>query len=61
VEVFSHDIAREPGSGWANISLGQVGTGTKKRVVIELKAIRPDPGAAWGDASRTTFQLSRPD
>jgi hypothetical protein len=25
VEVFSHDFAKEPGSGWANIPLGNVG------------------------------------
>ena len=62
VEVFSHDIAREPGTGWANISLGNVGTGTTRRhVVIELKALQPDPGASWGDASQTTVQLSRPE
>jgi hypothetical protein len=57
-EVFSQDIAQEPGiGGWASIPLGQVGTGTKKRVVIEVKAIQPDPGSGWGDAARTTFQL----
>ena len=59
-EVLSHDIAQEPGSGWANIPLGNVGRGTKRKVVIEVKAIHPEPGWAWGDAARTTFQLSRP-
>jgi hypothetical protein len=57
-EVFSQDIAREPGSGWANIPLGDVGMGTKKSVVIEVKAIHPDPGAGWGDNALTTFQLA---
>jgi len=61
VEVYSHDIAREPGSGWADIPLGKVGAGTKRMVVIQVKAINPDPGPAWGDAARTTFQLSRPN
>jgi hypothetical protein len=60
-EVLSHDIAQEPGTGWANIPLGLVGTGTRKKVVIEVRAIRPDPGADWSDAARTTFQLVRPD
>jgi hypothetical protein len=58
-EVLSHDIAQEPGTGWANIPLGLVGTGTRRRVVIEVRAIRPDPGADWSDAARTTFQLMR--
>ena len=60
VEVLSHDIAEEPGSGWASIPLGNVGAGTHRKIVIEVKAIHPDPGAAWGNAARTTFQLSRP-
>jgi hypothetical protein len=59
VEVYSHDIAKEPGSGWANLPLGDVGEGTKRKVVIEVKAIRPDPGPGWGNAAVTTFQLSR--
>jgi hypothetical protein len=58
VEVFSHDIAEAPGSGWGNIPLGNVGMGTRRKVVIEVKAIRPDPGANWGDAAQTTFQLA---
>jgi hypothetical protein len=58
-EVYSHDIAKEPGSGWANVPLGNVGEGTKRRVVIEVKALRPDPGPGWGNAAVTTFQLSR--
>jgi hypothetical protein len=60
VEVYSHDIARDPGSGWANIPLGNVGSATKRRVVIQVKAIQPAIGPAWGEAARTTFQLLRP-
>jgi hypothetical protein len=59
VEVYSHDIAREPGSGWAKIPLGDVGAGTKRKVVIEVKAVQPDRGPGWGNAAVTTFQLSR--
>jgi hypothetical protein len=59
VEVFSHDIAKEPGSGWAHISLGNVGEGTRRKLVIEVKALHPDPGPGWGNAAVTTFQLSR--
>jgi hypothetical protein len=57
-EIYSHDIAQAPGSGWANIPLGDVGEGTKRRVVIEVKAVHPDPGASWGAATPTTFRLA---
>lgn len=57
-EVFSHDVAQEPWSGWMRIPLGLVGKGTKKSLVIEVKAVRPDSGMAWGDYARTTFQLA---
>lgn len=60
VEVYVHDLAKDPGGGWAKIPLGDVGTGTKHKVVIEVKALRPDPGPGWGNAAVTTFQLSRP-
>jgi len=59
-EVWTHDIGREAGTGWANIPLGNVGAATKRQVVIAVKAVRPDPGADWGDAARTTFRLARP-
>jgi hypothetical protein len=58
-EIFYHDIGQEPQSGWVNIPLGNVGDGIKKRVVIEVKAINPEPGAGWAYNSRTSFQLSR--
>jgi hypothetical protein len=56
-EVFSEDIAQEPGSGWSNIPLGNVGTGTKRKIAIEVNALHPDPGWGWGDAGQTKFQL----
>ena len=52
-------VAKDPGSGWAKIPLGDVGDGTKRKVVIEVKALRPDVGPGWGNAAVTTFQLSR--
>jgi hypothetical protein len=60
VEVYSHDIAEIPGSGWANIPLGNVGMGTRRKVLIEVRALSPDPGANWGGAAQTTFQLIEP-
>ena len=58
-EVFHHDIAGEPGSGWASIPLAPGGVGTKRRLTIQVQAMRPDPGWDWGDAAATTFQLVR--
>jgi hypothetical protein len=57
-EVFSHDIAQLAGSGWASIPLGSVGMGTKRKVVVEVKALKPDPGWSWGAATPATFQLA---
>ena len=57
-ELFRHDLAAQPGSGWFEIPLGFVGEGTNKSVLIEIIAVRPDPGWEWGLASRTTFQLA---
>jgi hypothetical protein len=53
VEALAHDVAAEPGTGWSEIPLGP---GTKK-VLIEIAAVQPDPGAAWGEAVQTEIQL----
>jgi hypothetical protein len=58
-QVLYHDIAKDPGQGWAKIPLGNIGEGTKRKVVVEVKAIHPEPGSGWGSAAATTFQLSR--
>ena len=58
-EVFSHDMAQTPWSGWANIPLGYVGMGTKRKVAIEVKAIHPTPGEDWGFAALARFRLAR--
>ena len=58
-EVYYQDLGQEPGSGWANIPLGNVGVGTRRRVVVELQAIHPEAGANWGWNSRTSFRLAR--
>ena len=59
-EVWSHDIAKEPGTGWASIPLGRIGAGSSHKIVVAVRALEPDAGAGWGDAARTTFQLIRP-
>ena len=57
-ELFHHDLAGLPGSGWFDIPLGLVGKGTDKTVLIEIIAVHPDPGCAWGSAAKTTFKLA---
>jgi len=57
VEVFSHDLAAEPGSGWLDVPLGPVGPDTRRQIRIEIAAVRPAPGIAWGSAAETRFQL----
>ncbi len=59
-EIYSHDIAATPGTVWANVPLVDVGAETEKKVVIEVRAIKPDPGADWGEAGITTVQIIRP-
>jgi hypothetical protein len=59
-EVFGHDVAAEPGTGWAEVPLGVPVPGKAMTVRIELLAVRPDPGAAWGRATATAFELGRP-
>jgi hypothetical protein len=57
-EIFRHDLAEEPGSGWFDIPLGVVEKGTQKNVLVEIVAVHPDPGCAWGAASKTEFRLA---
>ncbi|HSS75831.1 MAG TPA: hypothetical protein VLV54_03715 [Thermoanaerobaculia bacterium] len=59
VQAFSHDLADEPGSGWADVPLGAAGPGVKETVVIMLEAIHPDPGLSWGKLGQTRFRLVR--
>jgi len=57
-EIIHHDLAADPGAGWLKVSLGRVGAGTARDVEIRVLAVRPDAGAAWGAAARTTFRLA---
>ena len=57
-EVLSHDIGLEPGTGWNNVPLGQAVAGAKRKVVIAVKALRPEPGQGWGEEGRVSFQLA---
>lgn len=59
-EAFRHDIAAEPGTGWLEVPLGSAGPGKPTTVRVELLAVHPDPGAAWGRATATSFELASP-
>ena len=52
-EVLAWDVGAEPWTGWHEIPLGD----QAKKIRIEILAIRPDPGAAWGDAAATRLEL----
>jgi hypothetical protein len=56
-EALSHDLAAEPGGGWLEVPLGALSPGAPKTVRIEIVAVHPEPGAAWGRAASTQFQL----
>jgi hypothetical protein len=58
-EVFRHDLAAEPGGGWARIPLGPSPSNGPRRVRLEVRALRHDPGMGWGPAASTTFRLAR--
>jgi hypothetical protein len=60
VELWSHDLAAEPGDGWTEVDLGTGLPGNPKnprKVRIQVVAVRPDPGPAWGRAALTEIQV----
>lgn len=58
-EVFTRDLAAEPGTGWSEVPLGPASPGASRQVVIQVAAVQPDPGASWGKAANTRFRLAR--
>lgn len=57
VEVFDHDVGAEPGAGPAEIPVGAVGEGTDRRVLVQVVAVRPDPGTAWGRTAVAKIEI----
>jgi hypothetical protein len=57
-EIFRDNLAAQVGDGWFEIPLGLVRKGMQRTVLIEIMAIHPDPGYAWGKASKTEFRLA---
>lgn len=58
--VRSHDIAAEPGSGWWTGEVPLQG-GRAIEAVVTIRALRPDPGPAWGRAAATSVRLVEAD
>jgi hypothetical protein len=58
VAVLDHDLAAAPGEGWHSVPLGADPPGAPRRILIQVTAVRPDPGAAWGRAAATPFELA---
>jgi hypothetical protein len=56
-EVWSHDIGSEAWEGWQEVDLGETRPGQGRAVRIQIAAVRPDPGAAWGWAAATEIQV----
>lgn len=54
-EAVSHDPAALPGTGWVAAPLG---TGSPRRVTVEVEALSPDPGVPWGAAASARFHVS---
>lgn len=57
-EIFRNDLVAQVGNGWIEVPLRLVGKGMQWIVLIEIMAIDPDPGYAWGEASKTEFRLA---
>jgi hypothetical protein len=51
-ELLSHDIGGPEGATWLEVPLGDA-----RSVTIEIRAVNPDPGWAWGAASAAAFEI----
>ena len=56
-EVLRHDVAAEPGTGWATVPLSP----EARWVVVRVSAVKPDPGGGWGWAATTLLRVVRVD
>ncbi len=56
-EALAWDVGAEPWTGWNEVPLGTLAAGRSRQVRIEIVALHPDPGAAWGNAVNTQFEL----
>ena len=54
-ELLRHDIGGPEGATWLEVPLD-----AGRRVTVEILAVKPDPGWAWGTASAAAFEIGRP-
>jgi hypothetical protein len=54
-ELLRHDVGGPEGATWLAVPLRD-----SRRVTIEILAVRPDPGWAWGPASASGFEIGKP-
>jgi hypothetical protein len=55
--ALEHDMGATSGQGWVVSRPIAIPAGQSVSLVLEIQAIKPDPGWEWGPASLTTFQL----
>lgn len=56
--LLRHDVGDKPFMGDMSVSLGRLSPGENRNVLVELLAIRPDPGAYWGSATAVTIKAT---
>lgn len=56
---WSHDLAAEGWEGWSQVPLGEAWPGVTRKVRIQIAAVQPDPGAAWGTVAGTEIRVIR--
>jgi hypothetical protein len=54
-ELLRHDVGGPEGATWLSVPLGGA-----RRVTVEILAVNPDPGWAWGAASAAGFEIGKP-
>ena len=54
-ELLRHDVGGPEGATWLSVPLGSA-----RRVTVEILAVHPDPGWAWGAASAAGFEIGKP-
>jgi hypothetical protein len=57
-EVLFHDIADKPYAGWLTVPVAEDADPPGRPIEIEIKAVAPDPGWAWGRVGAATIRFA---
>ena len=57
LEIWSHELGATGWEGWQQVDLGEVRPDQQRVVRIQIVALQPDPGAAWGWAAATEVHV----